>query len=177
MSDFERAMDFVLRAEGGYVDDPDDRGGVTNFGVTQGTYDRWRTAQALPRQPVASITPGEVRAIYRTYWDDVGAGAYEWPVSLVMFDMAINHGPRGAKKIMQHALRVTPDGGVGPVTQGAMAGAAADSLANEILWSRVEKYRRIATGPQEKFLSGWLNRVRHLRREAGLEGQIRPAED
>ena len=39
---FERALTFVLRWEGGYVDHPADPGGATNYGVTQRTYDAWR---------------------------------------------------------------------------------------------------------------------------------------
>ena len=35
---FEEIIEIVLEHEGGYVDDPDDRGGATNFGVIQRTY-------------------------------------------------------------------------------------------------------------------------------------------
>lgn len=175
MKDFAHALEIVLHIEGGYVNDPDDRGGATNYGVTQGTYDTWRKAQGLDEAPVSGISSEEVSEIYKQYWDAVNADTLAWPVSLVMFDMAVNHGPLSAKKILQRTLQVTPDGFVGPVTRDAMQFARPDSLANEILWHRVDKYRRISKGNQQKFLRGWLWRVAHLRQEAGLEGEIEQA--
>src|SRR5579883_2004486 len=47
--------DVLMRIEGGYSDDPDDRGGATDFGVTQSTYDDYRDHHKLPRQPVKLI--------------------------------------------------------------------------------------------------------------------------
>ena len=171
MSDFDRALPIVLHVEGGFVDDPDDRGGRTNMGVTQGTYDAYRVSQGLPVADVLHITNEEVADIYRTrYWDEVGADTLAWPVNLILFDMAVNHGPVSAKRLMQMALDVKADGVVGPVTLNAVYAAQVDSLANEMLWQRVEKYRRIARGNQQKFLPGWLWRVAHLREAAGLEG-------
>lgn len=41
-SGFTRAITFILKWEGGFSDDPDDRGGRTNKGVTQKVYDTWR---------------------------------------------------------------------------------------------------------------------------------------
>lgn len=177
MGDFERALDFVLRMEGGYVNDPDDRGGATNMGVTQDTYNAWRASQDLPFVDVADITGEEVAEIYRDrYWNAVGADKLAWPMSLVMFDMAVNHGNIGAKKILQEALQVAPDGIVGPVTAARMHMARPDSLADEVLWSRAEKYRRIsANGNQDKFLRGWMWRIAAIRKEAGLLGQVEPA--
>jgi lysozyme family protein len=173
VKDFEEALGIILEVEGGFVNDPDDRGGATNMGVTQGTYDAWLTAKGQTTSPVRNITNEEVAAIYKErYWDAVGADTLPWPVSLVMFDMAVNHGVAGANRILQDALQVETDGIVGPITRGEMMHTRPDSLANEVLWSRVEKYRRLSVGTQKKFLPGWLWRIAHLRRSGGLEGQI-----
>ena len=37
MSEFEKCLGIVFGTEGGYVNDPVDRGGPTNMGVTAGT--------------------------------------------------------------------------------------------------------------------------------------------
>ena len=69
---FDDALAFVLKREGGRVDDPKDRGGRTNRGVTQRVYDRYREQHDLPPADVWDILPAEVKAIYRAgYWDAV----------------------------------------------------------------------------------------------------------
>ncbi|HEX6053459.1 MAG TPA: glycosyl hydrolase 108 family protein, partial [Gemmatimonadaceae bacterium] len=62
---------FILDREGGYVNDPADPGGATNFGVTQAVFSAWLAKAGLPPRPVRDITRDEVRAIYeRNYWRD-----------------------------------------------------------------------------------------------------------
>lgn len=176
--DFSRALEITLAAEGGYVNDPDDRGGATNYGVTQRTYDKWRARYGFEPRDVLMISDAEVDAIYLTYWDAAGADRYDWPLNAIMFDMAVNHGPTAARKILQRALGVTADGIVGPVTRGSMEALATDSLANEVLWARVGRYRQLSRTPgQVKFLAGWLWRVEHLRDELALNHIRRTDED
>jgi len=161
---FDDALEVAFVVEGGFVNDPDDRGGATNMGVTQRTYDLWLATEGRSSRPVRKITKHEVATIYRdNYWNAVGADSMAWPLSLVMFDAAVNHGVHGANKLLQQALGVGVDGIVGPKTRLAMAGIKPADLANEVLWQRVEKYRLISTGAQLKFLRGWLWRIGHLR--------------
>jgi lysozyme family protein len=61
---FAAALPFILRWEGGFVDDPDDRGGRTNKGVTQAVYQAWRADQGLPGQDVRQINDQEVASIW-----------------------------------------------------------------------------------------------------------------
>jgi lysozyme family protein len=53
--DFESALAFVLEAEGGYTNDPDDHGGKTDLGITQGEYTQWLKDNALPFRRVKDI--------------------------------------------------------------------------------------------------------------------------
>ena len=174
---FDTALKFVLAREGGKVDDPHDRGGRTNQGVTQKVYDAYREAHDLPPGDVWDILPAEVAAIYRAgYWDavrgdDLCAASPE--IALAVFDCAVNSGPGRAIRHLQTALGVTADGGFGPKTLEALHLAAAQGyprILSRMLAARDVFYRRIVTGDpsQARFLKGWLARVNHLRVACGL---------
>ncbi|MGE0451074.1 MAG: glycoside hydrolase family 108 protein [Vicinamibacterales bacterium] len=167
MNDFERALPFILRIEGGFSNDPADRGGATKAGVTQETYDRWMRYQDLPSRPVQDITMPEIEKIYELFfWLEARCHELPWPVSLAHFDAAVNHGPSRANHLLQQALGVMADGTLGPITLSAAMRADATLLVREMLWERVEFYHMISKGDQIKFLRGWLARVIQLRKEA-----------
>jgi len=167
VSGFAQALPMVLTFEGGYVDDPVDRGGATNFGVTQAAYDRYRTSIGQPTQPVKEITDAEVAAIYeRDYWRASHCDSLPWPASLAHFDAAVNHGPLRAAYMLQEALGVAADGKVGPKTLAAVASIDPRVLMERLLWIRVRFYQSISAGDQIKFLRGWLARVLELRKVA-----------
>lgn len=98
---FERCHSVTKGWEGGWVNDPDDRGGATNFGVTQGTYDGWRDSQNLPRQSVRNLTVGEATKIYfENYWLKPGCNTLFTGVDLAVYDFGVNSGPSRARKFM-----------------------------------------------------------------------------
>lgn len=104
--EFERALAFVLRWEGGYSDHPDDPGRGTNYGITQRTYDAWRERQGMLTRPVREISMEEVRAIYRTrYWDPLPARYAERDpaLALALFDLAVNSGLGTATQALRNA--------------------------------------------------------------------------
>ena len=69
MSRFDDCFHCISDCEGGYVNDPLDRGGATNCGITQRTYNAWLTKNQLLLQSVEDITDAEVRDIYKDlYW-------------------------------------------------------------------------------------------------------------
>lgn len=81
---FERAVEFVLRWEGGYVHNPADPGGETKYGISKRSY---------PYLDIKNLTREQAIEIYRRdYWDAAGAGELRWPLALVYFDAAVNHG-------------------------------------------------------------------------------------
>lgn len=160
MSGFAQALPHVLRVEGGFVDDPDDRGGRTNFGITQNTFDVWNGSKGLRKRDVKDVTPDEVAAIYHErYWVAGKCDALPWPLSAAHFDACVNHGKPNAAKMLQEALGVTIDGKIGPKTLAAVEAADTDDLVDDLLWVRLEFYRSIARGSQEKFLRGWVWRL------------------
>lgn len=167
---FARALPIILKAEGGYVHDPADRGGETNLGVTVAVWAQWCADQRLPPKPMRELTEADVTPLYRArYWLPAFCEQLPWPLSLVHFDTAVNSGPAQAAKLLQRALAVPADGAIGPRTLAAAA-TAGSREAYRYLLERVFFYRGLARrdASQTKFLvGGWLGRVEHLYREVG----------
>ena len=66
---FEKAFELILYLEGKKSNHPNDPGGKTNYGITQKTYDAWKTKKGLPHADVFSITEQEAKDIYYSeYW-------------------------------------------------------------------------------------------------------------
>jgi lysozyme family protein len=172
----DRAFRIVLNAEGGYANEPLDRGGPTNLGITQRTLDGWRRYHPEFPASVRDLTADHARAIYdRQYWQPAGCDFMPWPLSLVVFDMAVNSGPGKAVEYLQRALvsfgaRIAVDGGFGPMTQAALRTVLQTvgplQIALRHIDLRREFYRAIvaANPSQGKFLKGWLNRADRLER-------------
>lgn len=97
-SSYNLALQAVLKSEGGYVNNPHDSGGATNYGITQRTYNGWRakTGKDFPN-PVQHISLDEVAAIYRNqYWDTVQGDALPAGLDYAVFDFGVNSGPSRA---------------------------------------------------------------------------------
>lgn len=175
MSRFEEALKTILAHEGGFVDHPDDRGGATKQGITQRVYDSFRMTAAKPTRSVRDIEGSEVAEIYRNqYWRAVRADELPGKIALVMFDAAVNHGPRKAIMLLQRALGVKDDGVFGPATMDALQHALGtlteSSIAGMCVAEREDLYDAIiANNPsQSVFARGWMNRIASLRDHAGL---------
>lgn len=162
---FGTALPVILAAEGGAVDDPLDHGGRTNFGITQKTYDEWRTRNAMPLRDVFSIRDDEVSAIYLGIWNDANCPVIPWPLSLVHFDARVNHRPNRANLLLQEALGVKVDGIIGPATLAAAIGCNPIGAASLHCERREAFYHRIVERDrtQERFLKSWLRRLDNLR--------------
>ena len=83
-TDFDKALRFVLKFEGGYVNDPRDPGGETNFGISK---------RAYPDLDIASLTRQAAGQIYfKDYWQASGADKLAWPLNVIHFDTSVNCG-------------------------------------------------------------------------------------
>lgn len=166
MSRLIECLVFVLEHEGGYSNNRADRGGATNRGITQATYDDWRTRNGMPRNPVVGISGAEVEAIYRTrYWLPVCADSLVPPLDLVLFDAAVQHGPGRAAKWLQRVVGARQDGAIGPQTLTATAllveRDGVDSVVEHFMQIREDFYQEIvANDPKQAvFERGWANRM------------------
>lgn len=182
MNDFEKALSFVFGNEGGYSNDPDDRGGATNLGITQSTLDRARKQMPDLPESVRDLTRELAAEIYRVlYWEASKADMMPYPLSTLHFDAAVNHGVGGAAKLLQRTInnyaakagldvRVEVDGAVGPKTLSALCQCldltGNVSLICEIYCNQREAYYKsiVENNPsQSVFLKGWLNRLERNR--------------
>lgn len=175
---FKKALNFVLLEEGvrgnstGYVNNPSDRGGETNYGITHLSYDAYRRFKKLPIQSVKLMSRDEVTEIYRVnYWLSGGCNLLPSKLGLIHFDWCVNHGTGGAIKTLQKVVGVADDGIIGGVTKQAIIRAIVNqsetALCNTYLVHRENYYRIIANNnlSQKVFLQGWLNRLAALKKE------------
>ena len=148
---FERCLNQVLKWEGGYVCDPDDRGGATNKGITQSTYNKSRASKGLQLQHVKNIATFEVWDIYyNNYWLKSGCNKMSPKFAAICFDTAVNMGTGIVKA-------------TGMTRCTEFLKAAEYKYPFKFLEARRNKYREFAKyGKQAKFLKGWLNRVDDL---------------
>jgi lysozyme family protein len=178
--DAEGLVDAVIDREGGFVDNPADKGGPTCFGITQAVARAHGYAG-----PMRLLPRSEAVAIYlRLYWlrprfDEVAARNARLAAEL--FDTGVNMGPAVAVTFLQRALTalnrngtdypdLTPDGRVGPVTLAALdaflhtrgKGSGETVLLRALEALQGERYLRLAERrpANEAFLYGWLaNRI------------------
>ncbi len=160
------ALKFTLQWEGGYVNHPDDLGGPTNKGITQTTYDSYRSSNNLPYQSVKFITDVEVYEIYsKRYWKPSHAELIQTPLAVVQFDTAVMFGVKGAIQFLQEALGVTADGIFGTDTEMALQSSKNQDTALQMIEGRISYHKQMVEQmpEQEVFLAGWLNRAEDLR--------------
>jgi len=78
-------------------------------------------------------------------------------IDYLVFDFAVNAGPGRSAKILQTALGVPADGGIGPVTLAAVNAQEPEVLIEKFSQGKEDFYRSLNTF--ETFGKGWLNRV------------------
>lgn len=191
---FDDAFKIVLDFEGGYSNDPADKGGETNYGITASTLNSAKAKGWVPSNiTIKNIKLDHAKTIYKKgYWDVVKADSLPDPLDLIIFDAAINHGPNAAVKLLQGSLNsilnvgtsLVVDGIIGPKTLSAVKDIVSmdhnmwlqpNSLVRylciDVLMNRVELYTSIIENnkSQDKFFKGWItNRIVKLKQQAGL---------
>ena len=84
---FDTCLDFTLKAEGGYSNNPADSGGPTNMGITLATYRQWSDNPNLGALQIQDMSERTASAIYRSlYWNPLRADALPTGVDLSVFD-------------------------------------------------------------------------------------------
>ncbi len=171
MANYKQLIPFILKWEGGYVNDPDDAGGATNRGVTIGTYTQYRKRKGLQEPTIfdlKKLSEREWEDIFKTmYWDRYKADLItSQAVANICVDWVWASGVWGIK-LVQRILGVKEDGIVGSQTIGAINARDSKQLFHAIKSERVKFIddiirRRPANA---KFRRGWLNRLNDLKYE------------
>jgi lysozyme family protein len=173
-----QAIEDVLADEGGYVNDPRDAGGETNFGITVAT------ARANDYTgPMKAMTRDFARGVYmKQYVVTPGfdkIGAISMPIAAELVNTGVNMGPKVAATFLQRALNglnnqgkdyadLLVDGDAGQKTRDALTafmkkrGALGESRLLALLNAlQGERYLSLCEerAANEAFLFGWLKRI------------------
>lgn len=158
---FPAFINRILSIEGGYTNDRRDPGNWTGGHVGAGQLKGTKfgiAANTYPTLDIKNLTREKAIAIYRRdFWDAVAAGALPPAMGFQMLDAAVNHGIGNAKRMLQTAAGVAPDGIIGPATRAAIASADPADLLLQFFATRVEFYTRLRTF--DTYGRGWMRRM------------------
>jgi len=159
------ALNSIEKIEGGYVDNPADKGGPTNKGITLETLARWR-GHPVTVDDLKLVQDDEVRQIYTQEYIK-GPGFYlidDNDVFMLVVDCGVNHGVARPTRWLQTALHLTVDGHFGPETARVVNALAPHDAYKVVLAARARFYGSIVSNDatQARFDSGWMDRLAHF---------------
>lgn len=185
MAEFIAAVEYVLSNEGGYVDNANDPGGATNFGVSLRflrdipterlrKYGVFTSSDALSLEDIKELTLAQVKLIYRgEFWDHAPFDKIpSQNITNYLFDCCVQHGVGQGVKLLQRAIWaaihtkdiVADDGILGDETLNAILTWQTSNPGTILAALRSERaglMRLLAQerGKDKEFLDGWLNRA------------------
>ncbi len=149
MTDFNTSFDRLLGNEGGYVFNPADPGGETNWGISKRSY---------PTVDIKNLTRDQARDIYyQDFWLPLAGDTLPGSVAFQLFDFAVNSGIQTALRAYQRALGVADDGNFGSASLAAAQAMPADKQIMRVLGERLDFMRKLRAWPT--FGSGWAGRI------------------
>ena len=181
MANFIQAFNITMGNEGGYANNPNDSGGETYAGVARNYWPQWSgwplVDQIVAQHPANlnaalranSSLQASVQAFYQqNFWNVVSLGTLNsQQVANQLFDTAVNMGTGIAALFLQEAINalkpgtVTVDRQVGPLTIAAANAANPETLYNQIIALRKQRYLGIiaANPSQAQFENSWMSRL------------------
>ena len=155
MITFENIIDKVLEHEGGYVNDPYDKGGETKYGIAK----RW-----FPELDIKNLSKEEaVNIYYNNYWNPSRAEKLPNDIKATYFDMCVNMGQRQPVLILQQAINSRK---VNKIKEDGVIGNITIENAGRVSKKRLQAYRCLFYGKlvvqkpdQERFYYGWYKRA------------------
>ena len=153
---FEHCLKMLLHHEGGFVNHPQDPGGMTNLGVTKKVYDAWIGHESTEAE-MRALTPADVGPIYKkNYWDKVRGDDLPAGVDWAAFDWAVNSGAGRPAKAIQRIVGATQDGAIGPKTLQAVMDVEPEKIVEGVYDIRQKFYESLKTF--DTFGRGWTRR-------------------
>lgn len=165
MAQIDKLAHKIAKWEGGYVNDPTDKGGATNMGITIGTwkqvgYDKDGDGD-IDIADIKLLTQNDFKAVLKQYWNRWKADSINnQSVADILVDWVWGSGKWGIV-IPQRLLGVIDDGIVGPKTIQALNKENQKELFDKIYEARKKFLNDIVknNSSQKRFIKGWLNRL------------------
>jgi lysozyme family protein len=146
--DFNIVFDRVIGLEGGYVNNPNDPGGETKWGISKHSY---------PNLDIKSLTREQAKEIYlNDFWNKLEMDALFPSVVYQLFDFAINSGIYTAIRYFQ-ALGVADDGHFGPISRTAARNTSECDIIMMLNAERLDFMTRLNNWPNSS--RGWARRI------------------
>lgn len=146
---FDPVFDRLIGHEGGYVNNPLDPGGETNWGISKRSY---------PNIDIKNLTRNGAKEIYRVdFWNRINGDRLPDGVSYQLFDFAVNSGIEVAVRYFQRALGVADDGHWGPVSQSAADQTSESDMILGLNAERLEFMTKLVNWPNAS--RGWARRI------------------
>lgn len=165
---FDAILTNTLGFEGGVTTDT---GGLTNYGITQNTYNAVASELGLEKKSVKDLKYGEVRKVYENEYfkkPNIDKLPSE-KIQAMMFDWGVNAGTGTAIRKLQELVGAKPDGKMGKKTLEAVnkyiTEKGEDTLAFDVMNSRYQHYQNLIQSNPEKYAkyeNGWMNRLNKL---------------
>lgn len=147
---FDTAFDRLIGHEGGYVNNPADPGGETNWGISKRSY---------PHIDIKNLTRDDAKVIYRQdFWDVLGEDAHP-AIKFQVFDFAVNSGIQTAIRKLQDAVRVADDGHWGPISKKALAAMELNDVLLRFNSRRMRFITSLSKPWWDEFGRGVMNRI------------------
>lgn len=139
---FDLCLAAVLRDRNGYAPDLD---GPTNHGISQEFYTLWRESNFQAPRDVWRIEFREVEEIYQAgFWEPAHAHECPAPLDLLVFECAVESGPKWAIQTLQQSLRLRRNGVFDKRTRERLRVVNPRAAALDFLQFRQEFYRDLA---------------------------------
>ena len=169
----EKVMSIIeetVQTEGGFVNDPLDAGGATNFGITQKTFSDFIGRSATADEIENMALEAAVEIYFENFWKKNKVERLPEPLQHHYFDCLVQHGPRNSGRIHQQSAvnrrRLKPEEVDGIVGSGTLAAVQPLTLTHGLI-ERVMFYANLGfdgssylkRNNQVRFLVGWMTRA------------------
>ncbi|MDA0989746.1 MAG: hypothetical protein O3A51_03245 [Verrucomicrobia bacterium] len=162
--DFAEIVDLTIEEEGGFVNDPNDKGGATKYGISLSFLQLIDPAST--QADIIAMTHESAREVYRYhFWDTLRAGELPSAYALLAFDMAVNSGVGDAAKSLQAAIGAFEDGIIGSMSV-ALAQAQPVTPASITAFTSRRILHLYEAAAWDRYGKGWVARTLRMHNRA-----------
>lgn len=178
MAQFEKAYAKVKKFEGGYANNPNDRGGETYAGIARVHFPEWKGWAIVDTYKQSEHSSKELNKVLQgngqldvmvehfykvNFWNAIkGDEIINQLIADNIMDFAVNSGVGRAVKYAQRIVGTTEDGEMGPKTVKAINANTHDFVV-KYKAARLSFLQKIVARDESQsvFLKGWTNRVQN----------------